>query len=1819
MFISLIRHRFFKAISLFVAFVFLTQLVAPSVAWALTGGPSQPEVQSFEPVGTTEMVDPFTGDFVYNIPLIDVGGYPVNLSYHSGITMDQEASWVGLGWNINAGVINRGMRGMPDDFKGDLVKKTFHMKPNITYGGNLQIGDIEIVGAPFINLSLGVGFGIFYNNYKGVGYELSLDPNIGIGDKEKGSLNIGLGLSANSQEGIGVEPTLGFSVNATKTVGKDASTSSLNAQIGAPYNSRSGLKALTLSASVSANVTRKVTPQKRITTYRSASPGFSTTIPVNMQTYIPQISMSMLNTSATFSAGIGGEGKWVNFKGRFSGYLHTQSLLFNELELPAYGYIYADAGQNNPIALHDFNREKDGAFNDQTPALALTQHTYDVYNVTAQGIGGMYRPYRGDAGRVYDNMGMSISTAIQGGGDLGAGDIVKGGVNAGFNFSLSTSGDWSDGKGPYDAGLSFRPPVPDQQFEPFYFKQAGELVPNNTDFFNAYGGDDPVRIETTKEGNAMLPMKKKGINGSELPLSSVGLTKVNREHRNQVISILTAQEASNASLPLDPDLGHNIVSFDAAGIPSLIPRVDAARAKDDHISELSVLRPDGSRYIFGIPAYNLSQKEVTFNAGPNLETGVQALYDCTTPTGLLTYSSTGSNPDNSTKNKRGIDNYYQSTELPPFAHSYLLTAVLSPDYVDRTSNGPTDDDFGTYTKFNYTRVYGDYHWRVPFETDKANYNEGMKSDDTDDKASYIYGTKEVWYLHSIETKTHRADFTISARHDGFGVDGENGGILNSRPSYELDKITLYSKCDRLTNATPIVIKEVNFVYDYSLCPGVPNSDNAGGKLTLKQVYFTYGKSFKGKLSPYKFIYADPDYDGNPDADYNPNYSLKEYDRWGNYKPDEATGCTTGEANSEFPYVKQNKTDADIYSQAWHLTTVKLPSGGTINIDYESDDYAFVQDKRAMQMVKVEGAGSDPAANTSVLYESTIANRYIRFQLPVPVSGKTDFENKYLRDENGNVMTDIYFRFFIDLIGYQGGSHSTGDEFEYVSGYADIESYDVIGTGEAYIILKSDDFKDKPDNDDVNPIAKTAWQFARLNLSRLIYPGSQPKSDDEGGLRSLLGLLTDITTMFNGFNKTLRDWGFGKRFIPGKSLIRLHNPSWKKFGGGSRVKKITICDQWTVMLGGVINCEVQYGQEYFYTKILEGTATTNNSGGLTISSGVAEYEPMVGNEENPWRQPKSFTNKNRLAPDDRFYQETPYGEMFFPSPNVGYSRVTVRNLQYTGVKRNATGHVVHEFYTARDFPVFTRNTGVDKKRDKPSWITKILKIEVEDYMTAGQGFVIELNDMHGKPKAQWVYPEYPAGTRMADMSPISGVEYFYRTESKNSKKLSNEVVSITKTGNLVNGVTVGKEMDIIGDFRENYTRSFGGSFQGNLDCSLFPFPPAPVPIPSLWVSFTSEKTRFRSVTTTKVVTRYGILRETVAYDLGSRVSTENLAYDHETGEVLLTRTRNEFRDPIYSFTYPAHWAYKGMGMAFTNIGFEFNADINSGVLTFSNVSDFLNPGDELMINTRTYWVKDISGTSITIVNRFGIVPVGLSGNNTTIKVIRSGRRNMQTVPIGTVTSKSDPFSSGQLNFSGVLNASAVEFTDQWDAYCECGVDPDLGNPYINGSRGNWRAKRSLLFLTPRNQSSLNNNTNTRDDGTYKVFSPYWQKQIPEQWTPNTAALNQTEGWTYTSVVTKFNPFGFEIENRDALSRYSSAVYGFGNTLPTSVSSNARYRDVGFESFEDEDCNTCTDEEDHFSFQAGSKLNNSSSHTGTNSIKIGTGQKLIMTKLFEECEE
>ena len=56
-------------------------------------------------------------------------------------------------------------------------------------------------------------------------------------------------------------------------------------------------------------------------------------------------------------------------------------------------------------------------------------------------------------------------------------------------------------------------------------------------------------------------------------------------------------------------------------------------------------------------------------------------------------------------------------------------------------------------------------------------------------------------------------------------------------------------------------------------------ENQGGKLTLKKIYFTYGKNRSGKLNAYHFNYNTGEDSANGVFDYN----IGHYDRWGYFK------------------------------------------------------------------------------------------------------------------------------------------------------------------------------------------------------------------------------------------------------------------------------------------------------------------------------------------------------------------------------------------------------------------------------------------------------------------------------------------------------------------------------------------------------------------------------------------------------------------------------------------------------------------------------------------------------------------------------------------------------------------------------------------------------------------------------------------------------------------------------------------------------------------------------------------------------------------------
>ena len=1813
------KKRFVKILALTLSMIMIFDIATPTLCFALTGGPSQPEVQSFEPVGTSEMVDVFSGDFNYNIPLLDVGGYPINISYHGGVGMDQESSWVGLGWNINPGVINRNMRGIPDDFDGDLVKKEFNIKSNNTFGVTAKPKG-EALGINFLD-KIGFGLGLSYNNYKGVGFEVSINPAITASESNKSPMTAHLGISAGSESGVGITPTVSFSKKIQETEGNPTKAS---CQIGLPFNSREGLKALTFSAGVN-----KSTPTK-INKDRSRGYNASSDISFASQTYVPQIDMPMINTSLGFGIDFGVSAFGVDGMLGLEGYYSGQFLLKNDESLPAYGYLYSQKAKGEKQMM-DFNREKDGSFSENTANLPVTNFSYDIYSVSGQGIGGMYRPFRSDVGVVYDskvtNLGGGVSVS---GIEAAGGNITHAGIDVTVNFNSATSGRW-DKDNSTASVLKFRETnAGSLNYEPSYFKQAGEkTAETDTNFFKQTGAYDAVRVELSNTNSAM----KTFIGAHDRPINIAEATSARkiRQRRDENISYLNASEANDYGL--DKNINYyNEFSMDGAGNYIPTRRLVRNTHPAHHISEITALRADGARYVYGIPAYNLTQDEVTF----------AVMGDPNCATGLVNYA-TGS--DNSTGNSKGADHYFNKVSLPEYAHSYLLTAILSPDYVDISGDGPSDDDMGTYTKINYTKLEVPYRWRVPFQKDSANYSEGLKSangkKDSDDKGNYIYGTKEVWYVHSIVSRTQVAEFTMDNRDDSYGVTDANGGLDRSQALKKLVAITLYSKPDRAHNSKPVPIKTVHFEYDYSLCPHIPNNikavdpsvntdasgfPNQGGKLTLKKIYFTYGNSKKGKLSPYTFNYADVDHDGTMDVNY--PYNLKGYDRWGNYKPnpgDANTSHLSPITTGEFPYVDQDTTLVNKYAAAWSLTSIDLPSGGTIKVDYESDDYAYVQNRRAMQMFKITGIGhsydDSPVGHKALMEPSRfpgdiVTNNYLFFKLQDPISDISNAK-KFLKDNYiGNIdSSTLYFRFLMKV-----NRKNTAERFEYVPGYAQIEEYNICppqngSATHGYVKLKAVTV-DKKGIGNVNPISKTAWQFTRLNLPRVAYGQSDVNAN---GLKQIMQALSatvgSITELLQGgINWTVMNEDLGKECVFGKSWIRLYNPNERKLGGGHRVKKIVISDEWNRMAG---NQTSDYGQVYDYT--------TKEESGRIISSGVAAYEPILGGDENPFRKPVFFSYDRLLAPSDDFYQEEPFGESFFPGASVGYSKVTVRNLQYNDVKKNATGSVVHEFYTAKDYPTLTRQTALKTKHEKTNPLFKLLKIKNKDYMTASQGYVIELNDMHGKQKAQWVYPE-------GSDKYISGVQYFYKdkqvseTINAGGKQkivkytvLDNEIDAIEKSGiRLINKRTIGMDYDMVVDMRQHESLAIGGG--GNFNLDGFVLGIIPVVIPMLLVSMSNEQIRFRSATTTKVINRYGLVDKVVAYDLGASVSTKNLLYDAQTGEVLLTETTNQFNDPLYSFTFPAHWGYDRMGPASQNIG----AKLTNVLLTdIPNAKSIFVPGDELSMKYLSQatkgWVTEVGENSINVIDKDGNV---VSAGPYELKVIRSGRRNQQSASIGSITCLNNPLQDtdgdgyfDNLSFTGVLNSNAVEYSEKWKVFCNCGVDPDKTyNPYVFGASGNWRAKRSYLYLTDRKQSTLNNNTDIRKDGVFKTFDSFWNKPVDlnQDW------VSHPDNWTFTVQVTEFSPYGFELENKDALNRFSSALFGYNHIIPIAVSNNSKYKETAFDGVEDYDFGNCT--EDHFSFKnSSSQRTTNQSHTGRNSLRVTPGNSLQLEKIINPCNE
>src|SRR5690606_15172777 len=168
--------------------------------------------------------------------------------------------------------------------------------------------------------------------------------------------------------------------------------------------------------------------------------------------------------------------------------------------------------------------------------------------------------------------------------------------------------------------------------------------------------------------------------------------------------------------------------------------------------------------------------------------------------------------------------------------------------------------------------------------------------------------------------------------------------------------------------------------------------------------------------------------------------------------------------------------------------------------------------------------------------------------------------------------------------------------------------------------------------------------------------------------------------------------------------------------------------------------------------------------------------------------------------------------------------------------------------------------------------------------------------------------------------------------------------------------------------------------------------------------------------------------------------------------------------------------------------------------------------------------------------------------------------------------------------GILHAEATEYSNDWKYRKEftnsISFLYDTLNPFLKGERGIWRVKRVNSYFTERKQYDIDSidqfgKTNIGYDGTYKRFIPFDWERIYYHVVHGTLLGNERnnqaeDGWRWAAEVPRngFNPYGFEIENVNALGIYSSALYGYNNSLVTMTAQNAAYQELAYDGLEEE---------------------------------------------------
>lgn len=1635
---SLIHSRMFRSIAATVAATMILQTLSPLAAHALTGGPAQPEFSSFEPVATTDMVNTFTGQFTYNLPIISIpgpngSGYSMSLSYHSGASPEEEASWVGYGWTLNPGAIIRNVRGYPDDYHGDSVRQWNKMDQNWTVSVG-QSGNIEAFSND--QIKVGMNAALRYNNYKGFGY------TIGAGLEVKGIG--GLGYSLTDGEGS-------FSAHISPA----EMLSKYGPQVADPAHEGQTKPWL------SDRLARYADAQRNATVSTLTTFGLDVR-PTNITPY----------SGASFNVSISNEANATFIPMGFAGGIqgnYTYQKNQPVRSLAAYGYMYS-AGANGSNQM-DYYVEREAPYTQRDYFLGVPFAAADIYSVNGEGLAGGFRLYNKRAGHFHVPETSSSMSIYQAGGEVNVGSENGVGVDVGVGRQKLDVKSWNGGA--LDAGYKFDS-LDMKVDEPYFFRMTNDLGGSVT------FADDDAPNRASLDGGSVLGFKSYDPVMNDGALSAAPIKPVmnggKRSGRSTYVGYSTMSEMAYFDQRADHYLSAHSLSYNRDRASRVQGGFDGNGIQLGYsVSEFSLATPQGMRYTFGLPVYSRKEK--------NLQYGIRNVQNSVVDSNYMAYAHTVPTVDGSVQvNGEERDD--------PYASMYLLTEVDSPDYVDVAGNGPTSDDPGSYVLFGYDRAAGNdfpkydqhnrwgstttsddnawYRWRIPYNG--LLYHRNSMSDPREDRGSMTSGEKEIYYLKTIETKTHIAVFVTDqgvtvggtaiagsgqkrkdayeASHFEYYVSGDStattaqtGMTQNQNKMRKLERIELYTKAPN--GGLGKLIQTVHFEYDYSLCQGLPNSykasptDPSAGKLTLRRVYTEYNGVAGAKVSPFVFGYeykTSSDYSALPSelqskytaithfadalaahaTSQNPNYNPFNIDRWGNYQQNGSYRYDSLRSwNDQLP-------DLSTFDPAaWQLKWIRLPSGGEIHVQYEQNTYSYVQDKRPMVMVRL---GDKRGTN----------QYYLNTQADLGISNGSTKQKELCQAINEKYAGDmkIYFKFLYSLTG---GSPSPGNcSSEYISGYAKLKHAE-IDAGGLWVELEGD-----IGGGGTNPVSVLnnfiASSRGGMSGSTCFNAMHEDTHDAFSDVMSLLSLIPEM--LFSPLVNVDPNPTYSFVRVPlGKNSSSIQD----KRGGGIRVKRLLMYDP-----GIETGAASLYGTEYLY-QFEDGS-----------SSGVATNEPAAGREENAL---VDYLDKRRdqnslqkiIAGRDKDQFEGPIGESLLPAPSIGYARVLVRNI-HTG--NTSDGYSVNEFYTAKDYPlqsIYRINAqtglGVSYTDINPETDPMPLQLGFVNYsrnnIWATQGYSFVLNNMHGQPKAMSVY----AKTGLSDSLACVASQFYTYFQPGESVKMMYGI------GDYRNEYP-GKEMEVAFEGRSVEDVTVDGNVEVDIGVGIASPLPLLVPWATAWGSVSYSEEKLKTHVTCKVVRYPAIQKSMTVFKDGATHTVENVAFDPASGSPLITRSYDGYsnqvlqkspsgHDRVYqSYAVPAYQQYPAMGQKAANERLWLKSENGMSLrkmsdghshwlsISFSDPSAYCNitaalgtltPGDLIRVTKNvtnflgvfvgerdgTYYVDKIIGNRIMLLPTMYTTAPVQAIENVDINIIRSGRTNQLTIPTETITTYASP--------------------------------------------------------------------------------------------------------------------------------------------------------------------------------------------------------------------